>query len=136
MANYHLSVIMPVYNDETFLNEAIESILSQTYNDFEFIIINDGSTDNSLKIIKSYSDQRILILQHDKNKGISKALNYGLRYAKGRFIARMDANDIALSERFDKQIKYLIKEKEIWVQRIEEIKMKRRFSDCHMGSGA
>ena len=107
MDNYHLSVIMPVYNDEPFLNEAIESILSQTYNDFEFIIINDGSTDNSLKIIKSYSDQRILILQHDKNKGISKALNYGLRYAKGRFIARMDANDIALSERFDKQIKYL-----------------------------
>ena len=113
MTDPHISVIMPVYNDGSFLNEAIESILYQTYNNFEFIVIDDGSTDNSLNIIKSYGDQRILILQHDKNKGISKALNYGLRYAKGRFIARMDANDIALSERFDKQIKYLIKEKEI-----------------------
>ena len=113
MTDPHISVIMPVYNDGRFLNEAIESILSQTYSNFEFIVIDDGSTDNSLKIIKSYGDQRILILQHDSNKGIAKALNYGLEYARSRFIARMDANDIALSERFEKQIEYLKKEKEI-----------------------
>ena len=101
MTDPHISVIMPVYNDGSFLNEAIESILYQTYNNFEFIVIDDGSTDNSLNIIKSYGDQRILILQHDSNKGIAKALNYGLEYARSRFIARMDANDIALSERFE-----------------------------------
>ena len=75
MTDPHISVIMPVYNEGRFLNEAIESILSQTYSNFEFIVIDDGSTDNSLKIIKSYDDQRLLILQHDSNKGISKALN-------------------------------------------------------------
>ena len=113
MGNPQISVVMPVYNDGLFLNEAIESILSQTYSNFEFIIINDGSTDNSLDIIKSYKDQRIIILQHNSNKGITKALNYGLANARSRFIARMDANDIALSHRFEKQIQYLKKEKEI-----------------------
>ena len=108
-----ISVVMPVYNDGPYLNEAIDSILCQSFSDFEFIIINDGSTDNSLDIIKSYRDPRIILLQNKTNKGISKSLNYGLRYVKGRYIARMDANDIALSKRFEKQREYLIKEEEI-----------------------
>ena len=108
-----ISVIMPVYNDDPYLNEAMDSILRQSLDDFEFIIINDGSTDNSLEIIKSYRDLRIILLQNKTNKGIAKSLNYGLGYARGQFIARMDANDIALPKRFEKQIQYLKKEKEI-----------------------
>ena len=75
VSSHTISVVMPVYNDAPFLNEAIDSILSQSLDDFEFIIINDGSTDNSLDIIKSYRDPRIILLQNETNKGIAKTLN-------------------------------------------------------------
>ncbi len=106
-----ISVIMPVYNGEKFLKEAIESILNQTFTDFEFIIINDGSKDNSLNIIKEYAekDNRIKIIDQ-KNVGIIKALNNAIKIAKGKYIARMDADDISLAERFEKQINILEKE--------------------------
>jgi len=101
-----LSVVMSVYNGELYLREAIDSVLNQTFNDFEFIIINDGSTDKSIDIINSYTDRRIVII-NQKNTGLSKALNNGIAIAKGEYIARMDADDICMPNRFEKQIGFL-----------------------------
>ena len=101
-----ISVVMGVYNAASFLAEAIESILSQTYNDFEFIIVNDRSTDESEKIIRSFTDSRIQLINLDENKGLSFALNRGIEKASGRYIARMDADDVSLPHRFDKQMNY------------------------------
>ena len=102
-----ISVIMPVYNGERFLRESIDSILNQTFTDFEFIIINDGSTDGTLDIIHSYADQRIRLVNNETNLGIVACLNHGIELAQGEFIARMDADDISLPERFEKQIIYM-----------------------------
>jgi len=101
-----ISVVMAVYNAEKYLNESIDSILNQTFTDFECIIINDGSTDNSLNIIKSYKDDRIVLI-NQKNTGLAKALNNGIRIAKSDYIARMDADDIMLSDRLKEQYYYL-----------------------------
>jgi glycosyltransferase involved in cell wall biosynthesis len=101
-----ISVVMSVYNGETYLREAIDSILNQTFTDFEFIIINDGSTDHAKQILESYSDPRIRLL-HQENIGLTKSLNKGLKIATGEYIARMDADDISLSERFSRQVNYL-----------------------------
>ncbi len=102
-----ISVIMPVYNSEKYLKEATDSILSQTYTDFEFIIIDDCSSDSSVKIIEEYEDNRIVFIKNEENLGVAKTLNRGLSICKGEFIARMDSDDISLSERFEKQLKYL-----------------------------
>lgn len=103
-----ISVIMSNYNTpEEYLRQAIESILNQTYPNFEFIIIDDCSTDNSLEIIESYTDKRIKIIRNEQNLGITKSLNKGLAVAVGEFVARMDADDIALPERFEKQVAFL-----------------------------
>lgn len=107
-----LSVIMPVYNAGQYLAEAIESVINQTYTDFEFIIINDGSTDNSLEIIEEYSDVRIILIDQ-QNKGLAATLNVGLSVATGKYIARMDADDICLPRRFEKQLKYLHRNKKV-----------------------
>lgn len=101
-----ISVIMSVYNGEKFLKEAIDSILNQTFTDFEFIIVNDGSSDNSLDILQSYNDDRIRIINNKKNIGLTKSLNKALKKAKGEYIARQDADDISLTERFEKQMKF------------------------------
>jgi len=101
-----ISVVMPVYNAEKYLRESIDSILSQTFKDFEFIIINDGSTDSSLEIIKYYNDSRIHIVDQD-NTGLAKALNNGIALSTTEFIARMDADDIAMPERLGKQYHFL-----------------------------
>lgn len=100
---------MPVYNAEKYLALAIESILNQTYLSLEFIIIDDGSTDNSAKIIKEYlqQDDRIHFYQNEKNLGLIATLNFGLDLAKGEYIARMDADDISILNRFEKQIQFL-----------------------------
>ena len=103
-----VSVVMSVYNAEKYLNEAIESILKQTFEDFEFIIINDGSTDSSLKIIKSYKDDRIVVIDQE-NKGLARALNNGIKQSKSDYILRMDADDISLPERIKKQYSFLKK---------------------------
>ncbi|MBU2458965.1 MAG: glycosyltransferase, partial [Nanoarchaeota archaeon] len=112
-----ISVIMPVYNAEKFLDESIKSILSQTFQDSEFIIINDGSMDNSLKIIKEYArkDKRIILINNAKNLGLQKTLNKGLKAASGRYIARMDADDISLPNRLGIQYNYLEKHPEIFL---------------------
>ena len=102
-----ISVVMPVYNTkEEFLREAIESILNQTYSDFEFIIINDGSTNNAEDVILSYKDNRIVYIKQE-NQGIVGALNNGILAAKGEYIARMDSDDISLPYRFEKQVNFL-----------------------------
>lgn len=101
-----ISVIMPVFNSEAYLKEAIDSILNQTFEDFEFIIINDGSSDNSLRIINNFEDERIVLI-NQKNKGIIASLNKGLETAKGEFIARMDSDDVSLPDRFEKQLKLM-----------------------------
>ncbi|MFT3918502.1 glycosyltransferase family 2 protein [Cloacibacterium sp.] len=113
-----LSVIMSVYNGEKHLVQAIESILNQTYQNFEFIIIDDCSTDNSLDILEEYAkkDSRIKIIKKEKNlgiKGFIENLNLGISIAEGKYIARMDADDISLPERFQKQVDFLEKNPEI-----------------------
>jgi len=105
--NPAISVLMPVYNAEKFVREAIDSILNQTFTNFEFLIFNDGSTDSSGDIIKSYKDERIRFFDYKKNTGYVKHLNEGLELSKGKYIARMDADDISLPTRFEKQIKIL-----------------------------
>jgi glycosyltransferase involved in cell wall biosynthesis len=99
---------MSVYNGEKYLSEAIESILIQTYKNFEFIIINDGSTDNGLEIISQYQkqDNRIIIISR-KNRGLVTSLNEGIKKSKGKYIARMDADDISSPERFEKQVAFM-----------------------------
>lgn len=101
-----ISVIMSVYNGEKYLREAIDSILNQTFTHFEFIIVNDGSTDKSLNIIKSYNGSRIILVQQE-NKGLAAALNEGIKIAKGKYIAMMDADDISLPTRLEKQIQFM-----------------------------
>ncbi len=101
-----ISVIMPTYNAEQFLRESIESILEQTYSNFELLVIDDNSKDKTREIINSYDDIRIRIVDGDR-KGLAAALNKGIREAKGEYIARMDADDISLPERFAKQVDYL-----------------------------
>ena len=113
-----VSVIMSVYNAEKFLNSAIESITNQTFTDFEFIIIEDCSTDKTLEILKEFKekDNRIKIIKKEKNegpKGFIKNLNVGLNMAQGKYIARMDADDISLPERFQKQVIFLENNPEI-----------------------
>lgn len=98
---------MPVYNAEKYIAEAIESILNQTYTDFEFLIINDGSTDNSLKIIESYKDTRIRLINNETNIRLIATLNKGIDLARGKYIARMDADDISLPQRLEKQYTYM-----------------------------
>jgi glycosyltransferase involved in cell wall biosynthesis len=98
---------MPVYNGGDYLKEAIDSILNQTYTHFEFIIINDGSTDNSEEIILSYKDSRIIYVKNPENYKLIKTLNIGFSIAKGCYIARMDADDISHLNRLQKQVQFL-----------------------------
>lgn len=102
-----VSVVMPVYNGSKYLKEAIDSILNQTFTDFELIIVNDGSTDDSEDIILSYNDHRICYLKNERNSGICITLNKGLDNARGKYIARMDCDDISMPERLVKQVDYL-----------------------------
>ena len=111
--NPKISVIMSVYNGEKYLREAIESILNQTFTDFEFIIVNDGSTDTSFEIIQSYDDERIKRINNEKNIGLTKSLNKVLKEAKGEYIARQDADDISLPNRFEEQMKHLEEHPEV-----------------------
>lgn len=105
-----VSVLMPVYNTrEEYLRPAIESILNQTFSNFEFIIINDGSTDNSPQVVQEYADKdsRIKFINNKKNSGLIAVLNQGLELCTGEYIARMDSDDISRPERFAKQVAYM-----------------------------
>ena len=107
-----ISVLMGVYNGSKHVQSAMLSILAQDYQEFEFIIINDGSTDDSLRKIKAINDPRIVIIDQ-KNQGLTKSLNHALSIAKGEYIARQDADDISLSSRFTKQIREFEKTPEL-----------------------
>lgn len=108
-----ISVLMAVYNCDKYLREAIDSILNQTLGDFEFIIVNDGSTDNSLQILKEYSDPRIKMITYEENKGVAHARNVGLEQCSSEYVALMDADDIALPDRLRLQYEYLMEHGEI-----------------------
>jgi glycosyltransferase involved in cell wall biosynthesis len=103
----NVSVVMSVYNGGMFLKPAIESILSQTYIDFEFIVIDDGSTDDGFEIITSYRDRRLRAVRHPENAGLAARLNAGFALASGRYIARMDADDVSLPERLARQVAFM-----------------------------
>lgn len=120
-----VTVLMPVYNGEKHLGEAIESILAQTFRDFELLIIDDGSSDHSVEIIGSYDDLRIRLVRNQQNSGITATLNLGLRLAAGDYIVRMDADDISLPERLSKQVAFMDSHQDIgvcgtWVETIGE----------------
>ena len=104
-----VSVVMPVYNAERYLTEAIESILAQTFTDFEFFIVDDGSEDKSAAIIREHADRdgRIRLIQLAEHSGVASARNAGLAAANGEFIANMDSDDISLPERLQKQVSFL-----------------------------
>ena len=107
--NKKISVLMGIYNCETSLADSILSIINQTYTNWEFIICDDGSSDNSYSIAKKFSDydNRIILIKNDKNMGLNYTLNNCLKYASGEFIARQDGDDISHPERFEKQVKFL-----------------------------
>ncbi len=105
--NPSLSVLMSARNEEAFVPEAIDSILGQTFEDFEFIIIDDGSTDRTLEIIERYDDVRIRLLRNEENRGLSWSLNHGLQSCRGDLVARMDANDISAPTRLEQQMNLL-----------------------------
>lgn len=102
-----VSVVMPVYNGEKYLRTAIDSILKQSFTDFELIIINDGSSDTSSKIIESYSDPRIVYISNPENTGLAKVRNKGLDVVRGEYIAWLDCDDISLPTRLEKQVNLL-----------------------------
>jgi glycosyltransferase involved in cell wall biosynthesis len=110
-----ISVVLPVYNVASFIKEAIDSILNQTIQDFEIIVIDDCSTDKTIEIVKSYNDERIRILTKPENKGLIDSLNIGFNAAKGKYIARMDGDDISDLKRFEKQLYVLENNPEIKV---------------------
>ena len=109
-----VSVVMPVFNAQRYLAEAVESILAQTWRDFEFVIVDDGSTDRSPKLLERYAvrDSRIKLIRRP-NTGIVGALNDGIAAASGELIARMDADDVALPQRLEKQVAYLAQHPEV-----------------------
>ena len=102
-----VTVLMPVYNAEKYLRDAINSILTQRFTDFEFLIIDDGSEDGSAQIIASFDDGRIRFIQNNKNHGLIAALNKGIGLARGRYIARMDADDISHGDRLSRQFDFM-----------------------------
>lgn len=110
-----VTVLMPVYNGEKYLEEAIESILNQTFRDFEFLIIDDGSTDKSAEIIASFNDARIRMERNEINLGLIKTLNKGFRLSKGKYIARMDCDDISLPKRLSAQTSFMEKHPKIGI---------------------
>ena len=120
-----VSVMMCVYNSERTIGEAIESVLGQTFGDFELVIVNDGSTDGSGNIIESYNDSRIRIFHRQKRVGITKVRRFGLEKARGEYIAILDSDDIALPVRLQKQVDFLDNNPDInlvgsWIEGIDK----------------
>jgi hypothetical protein len=102
----HVTVLMAVHNGEPYLKEAVESILGQSFGDFEFVIIEDGSTDGSRDVLAAYADSRVRLLVNERQVGLARSLNRGLRVAAGRYVARQDADDISEPERLAKQVAF------------------------------
>jgi glycosyltransferase EpsE len=110
-----VSVLMGAYNEEARLKDTIDSILSQTYINFEFVIVDDGSKDGTAEILRRYAtaDRRIVIVKNPQNIGLTKSLNRGLEQVKGEFVARIDAGDISYQDRLAKQVEFLLKNENI-----------------------
>ena len=125
-----ISVLIPIYNtEEKHLRECIESILNQTFKDFELIILNDGSSNNVEDVIKTYNDKRILYYKNEKTEGITKSRNKLLSLANGKYIAIQDHDDISFPERFEKEYEFLEEHKDIsivsaWIEVFSEINYK------------
>lgn len=110
-----ISVVMPAYNVGKYVMEAVDSILNQTFTNFEFIIIDDGSDDETVNVIKTYTDPRIIFIRNERNMGLIWSLNYGIELSKGTYIARMDADDISRPDRLQKQYVFMEQHSEISV---------------------
>jgi len=102
-----VTVVMSVYNGARYVRQAIDSILNQTFTDLELIVVNDGSTDDTARILASYTDERLVLLENESNIGLTRSLNKALRIARGEYIARQDADDFSLPERLARQVAYL-----------------------------
>ncbi|MCR4788544.1 MAG: glycosyltransferase family 2 protein [Lachnospiraceae bacterium] len=102
-----ISVIMSVYNEHEFIRDSVKSILDQTLGDFEFIIIDDRSTDDTVKIIEEFNDDRVILVKNEENSGLTVNLNRAIKMSKGKYIARMDGDDISFKNRFEVQTKFL-----------------------------
>ena len=116
MAERHVptvSVVMPAYNAEAYVSDAITSILEQTYTDFEFIVIDDGSSDRTRAIIASFRDPRLVVIANERNLGLTASLSKGLAVARGQYIARQDADDVSLPSRLERQVRYFSTHPEI-----------------------
>ncbi|OIQ22725.1 glycosyltransferase [Lacinutrix sp. MedPE-SW] len=116
-----ISVVLPVYNVERYIKEALDSVLKQTIQDFEILVIDDCSTDDTIKIVEAYNEDRIKIVRKEENKGLIHSLNLGFGFARGKYIARMDGDDINNLTRFEKQLQVLENQPQIiacgsWVQ--------------------
>ncbi len=113
--NIRLSVVLAVHNGEKYISQAVESILNQTFPNFEFIIINDGSTDSTSRILNSHTDPRIRLIENKLNRGLVACLNTGIMLSRGKYIARMDADDIADLHRLEKQFDFMESHPEIGI---------------------
>jgi glycosyltransferase involved in cell wall biosynthesis len=115
MTSPKLSIVMGVFNASATVASAIQSILDQTFTDFELIVIDDGSSDNTLEIIKGFEDERIRVFNNDHNLGLAATLNFGINNAVGEFVGRMDADDLSLPDRFSAQLDFLTKHPRVGV---------------------
>lgn len=120
-----LSIVMPVYNRDKYISISVKSILSQTFSDYELIIINDGSTDKTEDIIKNFNDERIILINNEHNRGIVYSRNKGLSVARGKYIGMFDSDDIAYPQKFEEQIKFLSENPDFgmagtWVRHIDD----------------
>lgn len=114
-ADPSITVLMPLYNGERYIRQAIESILCQTWRDYELLIIDDGSRDAGPDIISTIQDERIVLLRNPSNMGVAATLNRGLEVARGRYIARMDADDISLPDRLERQVRFMDKHPDVGI---------------------
>ena len=110
-----VSVVIPAYNQASFLSEAIQSVLDQTYTNFELIVVNDASLDNTTEIVKNFYDPRVKLIAHDKNKGLPAARNTGMRAASGDLIALLDSDDLFLPEKLQSHVNFLSRYSDIGV---------------------
>jgi len=120
-----ITVLMAVYNGERHLREAVDSILQQSFGDFEFLIFDDGSTDNTRDLLRTYDDRRIRLIDNGTNLGLTRTLNRGMRIAAGEFLARQDADDVSAPERLEKQLSFLDAHRDVvmvgsWYKKIDE----------------
>jgi glycosyltransferase involved in cell wall biosynthesis len=126
MRDPKVTVLMPVFNGERYLKEAMESILRQTFSDHEFLIVDDESKDQSVNIIKSFMDERIRLVINERKLGLSASLNKGIKLSKGEYIARMDSDDISHPNRLAEQIAFMEKHPDVgicgtWIESIGDI---------------